>query len=288
MLQKIPKYGTYPFLIGKTGLNPSLALANADPLLIARDAISGASSVNKFGRNIEVDSSVIADVWDGGHTLASGGTSLIWVAPTQARIHTIESTDAGDTSGGAGARTVLICGLVDWDTAEVSEVVTMDTGSPQPVTSNAYVTINSMQVLTKGSVASNIGEITATAAVDGTITARIRALEGQTQMAIYGIPSIQKLFMGRLYGNINKASGAGADRGYADISLRYNPEPQTEITNFIVKHTFGLSLNGTSALTINYYVPKMFAGPGLVKVQIASGTDNMDMSAGFDAALIDN
>jgi hypothetical protein len=60
--------------------------------------------VNKFGRNIEIDSSVTADIWDGGYTVASGGVSLIWVAPTAARTHTIASTDANDTAGGTGAR----------------------------------------------------------------------------------------------------------------------------------------------------------------------------------------
>jgi hypothetical protein len=269
-------------------VDASLALANSDPYLVARGLITGAASVNKFGRNIEIDSTVVADVWDGGHTVSSGGTSLIWVAPTQARTHIIASTDAGDTDAGVGARTVEITGLVDWDTAQVSEIVTMGSGSPETVTVNEYVIIHRMSVKTKGATSSNIGEITATAAVDGTVTARIRAGQGQTQMVIYGIPSISSLYMGRLYGNINKASTAGVNVGYADVSIRFNPEPQTELTNFVVRHTFGLSLNGTSALTINYSTPKVFRGPGIIKMQAVSGTADMDISAGFDAMLFDN
>ena len=98
-----------------------------DPLLeIASDNVTGQSSENKFGRNIEVDSGVTADVWDGGHTVGSGGTSLIWLAPTAARIHTIASTSASDTTGGVGANSVRISYLPDWDTAEATETVTGD------------------------------------------------------------------------------------------------------------------------------------------------------------------
>lgn len=256
-------------------------------LEVSKGNVPNHSSVNKFGRNIEIDSGVAADVWDGGYTVASGGTSLIWVAPTQARTHTIASTDANDTSGGTGARTVRISGLTSWSTAEVSEDITMNTGSP-PVTSNSYVIIHRMFVLTKGATSVNIGDITATATTDGTVTARIRPGEGQTQMAIYGIPSTQSMYIGRIYANMNKASGGGASTGYTDAHLCVNPEPDSELSNFLVKHTFGLSLDGTSAFLVPYYVPKIIAGPAIVKIQIASGTNNMDVSAGFDAYIIDN
>lgn len=278
----IPKYDEYD-MQGRPRLDASVALANSNPLLIARGAVSGSSGVNKFGRNIEIDSGITADVWDGGHTVASGGTSLLWVAPTAAKKHTIASTNAGDTSGGAGARTVTVNGLPDWNTAEVSETVTMNTATP-PLTANSYVIIHRMFVATKGATSTNIGEITATAADDATVTARIRAGQGQTQMVVYGIPSTQTLYMGRLYGNMNKA-GASA---LCDVSVKYNPEPQTELTNFLTKHTFGLQSTGTSALTINYATPKKFAGPGILKMQVLSGTNDVDLSGGFDAVLIDN
>ena len=250
---------------------------------VARGKVPNTSLVNKFGRNIEIDAAVTADIWDGGHTVASGGTSLIWVAPTQARTHTIASTDAGDTDGGAGARTVKISGLVDWIDHEVTETVTMDTASP-PVTVNEYVIIHRMLVMTKGATSSNIGDITATATTDSTVTARIRAGQGQTQMAIYGIPKGHTLYVSRLYGNIN---GAVTTRS-ADLSLQVNPEPQNELTNFITKHTFGLQTTGTSALSINYGTPKIFAGPAIVKVNVLSTVNDLDVSAGFDGTLVDD
>ena len=251
-------------------------------LEIARGNVPGMASVNKFGRNTEIDSGETADIWDGGAD--TGGVSLIWVAPTVARTHTIASTSASDTDGGVGARRLMVYGLTDWDTAEVSEEIVMNTGSP-PVTDNAYVIIHRMKVLTKGATNVNVGTITATATGDTTVTARINVGQGQTQMAIYGIPSIQKAFIGRLYGNVNKAGGAA---GLIDVSLRVNPEPQDELINFVVKHTFGLQTVGTSALTINYYAPKIVQGPAIIKIQAASGTDNMDISAGFDMVIVNN
>jgi len=251
---------------------------------IAKGNVPGHFSLNKFGRNTEIDSGVIADIWDGGHTVSSGGTSLIWVAPTQARTHTIASTDANDTSGGSGARTVRISGLTSWSTAEVTEDVTMNTGAP-PTTSNSYVIIYRMQVLTKGATNVNIGIITATATTDATITARINIGEGQTQMAIYGIPSIQTMYIGRFYGNVNRSAGAA---GALDVSLRVNSEPEAELTNFVVKHTFGVITTGTSALTINYEAFKIIPGPAIIKVQGVSTANDLDVSAGFDAFIVNN
>jgi len=260
--------------------------SDASALKVARGLVPGQSSVNKFGRNIEIDASITADIWDGGHTLSSGGTSLIWVAPTQARTHVIASTDAGDTAGGAGARTLRVYGLPDdWDSPEVSEDIILDTGSP-PVTTNSYVIIQRMYVLTKGATSSNIGIITATATTDGTITAKIRAGQGQTQMIIYGVPSTQTFYMSRLYANMNKASGSAT--GYVDMELKFNPEPQDELTNFLTKHTFSISLDGTSAFSIPYNLYKSFPGPCILKLQGSSATANMDVSAGFDGILVDN
>ena len=142
-----------------------------------------------------------------------------------------------------------------------------------------------MKVLTKGGTSVNVGVITATAQSDNTITAQINVGKGQTQMAIFGIPSTQIVQMKRLYGNVNKAGGAA---GLVDATLLFNPEPDVEITNFPVRHTFGLQTVGTSALTITYATPKVFEGPGIIKIQVLSGTANMDVSAGFDLIIVDN
>lgn len=266
--------------------NRPYVIAPSFELLVAAGDIPGFFSVNKFGRNIEVDNNVTADVWDGGFTVGSGGVSLIWVAPTQARLHQIASTSGSDdgSPAGVGARTLRIFGLPDWDTAEITEDLILN-GTTNVTTSNSYVIIYRMEVLTKGATSSNVGTITATADSDGTITAQISPSAGRTQMAILGISSSQTAYMGRFYANINKAGGATA---LTDIKLCYNPEPDVELTNFMVSHTFGLQTVGTSAFTIPFYAPKAFVGPGILKVQALSGSNDIDISAGFDVIIVNN
>ncbi len=217
------------------GNNP---LYTRDFLLeVLKGSISGHSGDTKFSRNIEIDSGVAADIWDGGHTVASGGVSLIWLAPTAARIHTIASTSANDTTGGTGSNSVELSYLPDWDTAETTETVTGDLNAGIAM-NNAAVIINRMEVIIQStSTIINDGIITATAATDNTISAQIRAGQGQTQMSMYGVPSTQRMCIGRLYGNVNKAGGAA---GLLDATLLANTAPDVNTVPFITKHTFGL------------------------------------------------
>ena len=246
--------------------------------------VSGFNTMKKFGRNVEIDSGVLADVWDGGYTVASGGESLIWLAPTAAAVHNIKSSSASDASVGVGARTIRIYGLKDWDTAQTTEDITLN-GTTNVATANSYVIIHRMKVLTKGATNVNVGLITATATSPSntTVTAQIEIGKGQTQMAIFGIPSTQTGYLGRFYANVNKAGG---NAGLVDVTLLYNPEPDVEVVNFLTKHTFGLQTVGTSAFTIPYFMPKVFEGPGILKIQVLSGTNDMDVSAGFDVVLV--
>lgn len=256
-------------------------------LEVVKGNVAGHYGVSKFGRNIEIDAAVIADLWDGGHTLASGGVSLKWVAPTAARIHTIVSSDVGDDAAGVGAKTIRVHYLPDWDTKETTEDIIMD-GTTGVAMANAAVIINRMEVLTKGATNVNIGIIKATAAVDSTISAQIQAGKGQTNQAILGIPSTQKFYMFDLYGYLNKAVGA---TGLIDMDLLVNPEPSTELLNFLSKHPFGLQTVGTSGNNQPFPVPKMICGNSdgvIVKLQVLSGSANADISGGFTGVLVDN
>ena len=79
---------------------------------------------------------------------------------------------------------------------------------------------------------------------------------------------------------------AGGATGLADVEVLYNPEPQNELTNFLVKDTGGLQTVGTSAAPRDFRLPKTFNGPGILKVRSTSGAANMDISAGFDLVLV--
>lgn len=254
-------------------------------LEVAKGNVAGHYSVNKFGRNIEIDSAVIADIWDGGHTLASGGVSLLWVAPTEARVHQLVSTstdDDGDPAG-VGAQTVQVWYLPDWDTKETSVIRTMN--GTTDVALPSLVIINRMRVITKGATNSNVGVITATADTDGTVTSQIRAGVGQTEQSILGIPSTQKLFLYGLDASLTKAGGASA---LCDMDLLVNPEPNSELLNFVSQKPFGLMGDGSSAVDIPFHVPKAIEGAAILKMQGLSGTANVNVGAGFCGVLVDN
>lgn len=254
-------------------------------LEVAKGNVAGHYAINKFGRNIDIDAAVTADIWDGGH---SGDESLLWVAPTEARVHQLASSSASDDGNpvGVGARTVKIWYLPDWDTKETSITVTMN--GTTDVALPSCVMINRMQVVTKGATNVNVGVITATADTDGTVTSQIRVGQGQTNQAVLGIPSTQKFYLYAIYAYLNKAVGAA---GLVDIDLKVNGEPSTELLNFVSKHPWGLQTVGSSGMSHNLPVPKEISGDGdgaIIKIQSLSGSANADVSAGFDGVLIDN
>lgn len=256
--------------------------------LIAEGLVPNHDSINKFGQNKEIDSGVTADVWSGGRTVGAlpAGSSLLWIAPTAACKHNITSTSASDDGdlAGVGARTIKIYGLPDWDTAEINEDIVMN-GTGNVLTENTYVIIHRMKVLTKGATSANVGTITATATSpsDVTVTARIDVGNGQTLMAVFGVPSIQTLYLDSFYSSIKRGVTAAAS---VDILLLVNPEPDVELLNFLCKHTFGLLTQGTSAVLSPYSPPKKIEGPAIVKIQAVSGANDMSVSAGFDGILV--
>ena len=259
--------------VGDGGINRDLAAS--------LDLIPGVSTVNKFGEAIDCDNGVETDVWDG----ADGSTSTdIWVPPTTARVHDIESDDSDDdNSGGTGARTVQIFGLTSWDTEEVSEIVELN-GTTAAETENAYVIIYRMRVLTWGSGGVNAGVITATAQTDGTVTAAILAGNNQTQMCIYGVPSNKKLRLSKVYAGIVKGTG---NTQRADGELLVMTDPETNAANntaWTNKENFQL-VEANPPWKHDYKEPKKIDGPAIVKIQVVTNSNNTKCTGGFDGTM---
>lgn len=250
----------------------------ADSLAIAQGIVPGVTHVNKFGRNTDCDDGILSDIWD----LA---TQPIWLAPTAARIHAIVSSSASD-DGDPGAATIRIYGLKTWDSAETSEDITMN-GTTPVNTANSYVIIHRMQVLTSLASGPNVGIIKATAATDNTITAQINAGEGQTHMAIYGIPSTQIGYMTEYHFSILRAGG-GASNVSADAGVLVTADIENQPTVFLHRSTVGVSMRGTSHFEQTFIPYNRFVGPCIIKLDVVSDTDNVDISAGFDLILVDN
>jgi hypothetical protein len=253
----------------------------ADPaFLVSAGLVGGASTVNKFGRAPDGTQTTATDIWDRADATP---TQQVWTAPTQARTHTIASTDADDTDGGAGARTVEVFGLTAWNADETSETVTMNTASP-PTTVSSYVIIHRMIVRTAGGSATNEGIITAQATTDGTYTAQINAAQGQTQMAIYGVPSTKVAYVAKYYGSVNRAQGAPAS---INLSLLVAEDANTDVDFFVVKHTLGMQSTGASSIEHAFNPYFKVPGPAIIKMQGIASAADVESSAGFDIILVD-
>ena len=235
---------------------------------VARGRVAGMMTVNKFGSSPNGVQTSATDIWSRADATP---TQQIWIAPTTARIHAIVSTSANDTNtAGTGARTIQVYGLTSWSTKEESEVIALN-GTGAVNTTKSYVIIHRMKVLTSGATSINVGTISATAATDGTVTAIISPGDGQTEMAIYGVPSVQDAYLTRWLCNIDKT---GATTVTCDFEFRVNENPDVQRTNFLRKQDMSLMSSGTSCMEAVFDLPPKFSGPCIVKIQgIASAAD---------------
>lgn len=252
-------------------------------LEVVRNLRGSTIGVNKYGKSPNGIQTTPTDIWSRADATP---TQQIWVAPTIARVHAIVSSSANDVAGSTGATSVTIFGLTSWTTAETSEVVTLN-GTTPVNTVNSYVIIHRMRATasaTTTSVGINVGTINATAATDGTVTAVIAIGQGQTQMAIYGIPSIQTFYLKRFSASINDATTATR----VDIQIRVNSNPNIQLLAFSNRGDFELSNQGTSSLNTIYNIPVAFSGPAIIKIQGTASANDVDCSASFDGYLVTN
>lgn len=236
-------------------------------MLVARGLITGQISVNKFGRNPDVDVGT-EDIW------SQGGT---WVAPTAARVHNLASTSANDTAAGTGARTLTVNGL-NGSYVDTTETITLN-GVANVATANSYVIIHRMIVQTAGSVESNVGTITATAVTDGTISAAIVIGKNQTQVAIYQIPAGYTGYLSQYYGGFQGGAGAACfielfGKAFGGV--------------YALKGTLTLRVDGSSFDVRSYKSPLKFTEKSIIKLTATSDAVNSNVVGAFDLILVAN
>ena len=243
--------------------------------------IASVTSVNKFGYAPDGVQSSGTDIWDRADATP---TQQQWLPPQASRTHQIKSTSVLDDIASIGTRKIKIYGLTDWDTNEVTEIIEMD-GTTNVPTVNTYVIIHRMKHTEGGALGINAGNITATADTDATITAQININFGQTEMAIYGIPSTQVAYLTNWYASIHKSSGVDVD---VLFELQYNPFPDNNLVGFTTKEVRGLASNGVSSDSWGKNPYNKFEGPGILKVEATGSASDIDTAAGFDLILVNN
>ena len=257
-------------------------------LLIARGLRVGITKINKYGQAKDGIQITSTDVWDRADSIA---TQQIWLAPTAARIHTIISTSTADDGtpegAGAGAQAIRIWYLPDWDTKETFEDVILN-GVAGVVMINSAVIIHRMKIIPVGTTyATNVGIITATAATDGTVTAQINAGNGQTEMAIYGIPSVQTGYMPGYDLNAHN-TGNPSNPTQTDFTMLVNERPDLNTLAFINKSNKGTLATGTTDIKKEYRPYNTIPGPAIIKFQAVATVADTEATAEFDLILVDN
>jgi hypothetical protein len=157
-------------------------------LQVARGQISYHESFCQFGINTAVGTSN-ETVWIGSNT---------YTFPSSASVLKISSSSASDTSAGTGARTVQIQGL-DANYEAVSEAVSLN-GQTAVNTTNSYLRVNKMIVLTAGSGGTSVGNIYAgtgdvTDGVPAVVVNQTGVLANETESGFYSVPAGHTAFI---------------------------------------------------------------------------------------------
>ena len=139
-----------------------------------------------------------------------------------------------------------------------------------------------MVVIEYGTLGPNVGVITATNAAGSIVTAQINSQQGQTQMAVYGIPSVQTAYLTNWYATMHERVSATMT-----AKLLYCTDPEGSSQQFVVKETRGLCSDGTSSGVWEKRPYTRLDGPGILKIQATASASDQDAAGGFDLILLD-
>lgn len=160
--------------------------------------IKGVTNIDRFSENPDVDTlSVPEDIWTVGGTL----TYL-----TTAQKLQFVSSDANDTDGGTGARTISVDGL-NGNYDQVSETITMN-GTTRVLTENAYLRLHNAFVMTAGSNGGTVGTITIDTGAATPVQGQISVGVNRTVLSQYTVPRNHVALVNRVYVDTANADGA--------------------------------------------------------------------------------
>jgi hypothetical protein len=170
---------------------PSISLERRSEdfaLQTARGQVPGHKAFCQFGINTAVGTSN-ETVWIGSNT---------YTFPAAASVLKVSSSSASDAAASTGARTVLIEGLNAAYEA-VSETVSLN-GQTAVNTTNSYLRVNKMIVLTAGSGGTSVGNIYAgtgdvTDGVPAVVVNQTGILANETESGFYSVPAGHTAFI---------------------------------------------------------------------------------------------
>jgi hypothetical protein len=231
---------------------------------------------------------VVIDTTDGDHSFVLAVTSETELSI--AELHHNGSIASGNsyivvTPGSTGSSVLHIKKGLDANKDEISEYIVMN-GTTPVNTANSYWRISRMHFDGVGSGGVNVGNVTATAAVDSTVTAIVAAAEGQTLMAVYTIPKNKQGYLTQWYASIARDATKAAT---ADVELIVVPYGMENPYGKRIFCELGLNSAGTSYLQHKYDPYAVLEAQTDIYVNVAFVSDsNIKISAGFDIILVDD
>jgi hypothetical protein len=181
-------------------------------LQVARGQISLHTPFCQFGINATVGTSN-ETIWIG---------SSLYTFPAAASILKVSSSSANDAAAGTGARTIQIEGL-NAAYEPVVETVILN-GQTEVNTTNSYLRVNKMIVLTAGSGGTSVGNIyagtgTVTAGVPAVVVNQTGILSNESESAFYTVPAGFTAYITRW----TLSSGNGTANASTRFTLRVRP-----------------------------------------------------------------
>ena len=169
-------------------LRNAMAVQEPYELQVSKGQVVGASSLYKFARNPDINSTE-ETIWEHGGN---------YVFPTSAAVRYVSSSDANDTNGGTGANKVRVFGL-DANYALIEEEVEL-AGQTQVATSLSYLRIYRAYVTLAGSGGTAAGTVYVadSGASAGVPTGNVYANLGtsnQTLLGVYTVPAGKTLYV---------------------------------------------------------------------------------------------
>lgn len=231
---------------------------------IRRGEVAGYSSVQKFGRNLDIGSASPEVIWDGG--------GYPYDFPAVAVSTPVVSTSTLDTSGGAGARVVEITGL---DANYVVVVEEVELNGTTPVnTINEFLRIYRARVVQAGTTGVNQGDILITAP-----PARILAGEGQTNMAIYSVAAGHTGYVTAV--QVDAANIVGA--AYVSVTMKIR-DGETGCIN--TKFHTELKTDGTSSVIRSFSAPIVLPPKTDVWFEASTSRNSTVVNVSFDMIIV--
>jgi hypothetical protein len=238
---------------------------------------------NKFGK---YDTLATGTVYDGYANDADYKTILN--AFTSAVALDVISVAGADTVAGTGAQVIEIQGI---DGSYASKTVSVNTngGTVSGIdSSSTWFGVHRIKVTQAGTGHTNAGNIevvkTGTGGGSTNEIAMMTLGFGQSNMAVYFVPTGHTALVTRWWLNYDRSTGAPSTIDAELIEAVYNPASGS--TYYKVRDHHGLVTSTSSGFQHEYNPYKSFAGKSVIMINAAVGANTIDAHAGFDLYLI--